>query len=240
MAELGVVLHKPRMADNVGGVARAMANFGYRRLVLSEPATWKFDPRAAVKAEHVLEEAFLARSFEEAVGAFSWVCGTTSRRIRRRAALSPRELAEEVHARIGEGQNVAVVLGSENHGLTDRDLERCDAICRVATVEAQPSINLAQAAAILLQEIHAATPRPKKPPRKLAEPATRDEVERLFEVARQALLDVGFLNTQQPEHMVAELRRLLTRASPTRREVELLTAAARQVLRAVVPVKRRK
>lgn len=236
-AEIAVVLYRPRMADNVGGVARAMANFGLSRLVLAEPATWKFDPRTAVRAEHVLEGAYLARTFEEAVAPFSWVCGTTSRRIRRRPALSPREMAAEASRRAAAGAPIAIVLGSENHGLTDRDLERCDALCRIPTGEAQPSINLAQAAAILLYELHGAEPRPARPPRRRAEAATREDVARLEEVARRALLDVGFLNVQQPDKVMAELRRLLVRAEPTRREVDMLTAAARQVQRVIVPVR---
>jgi tRNA/rRNA methyltransferase len=68
--------------------------------------------------------------------------------------------------------------------------------------------------------------------------ATREDVDRLQEVARRALLDVGFLNVQQPDKAMAELRRLLVRAEPTRREVDMLTAAARQVQRVIVPVSR--
>src|SRR5690606_21133422 len=144
MREVGFVLHKPRIADNVGGVARAMANFGFSRLILASPATWHFDPRTAVRAEHVLENAYMALTLDEAVAPFAWVCGTTRRTIRRRPALSPRELGAEVARRIAAGGTVAIVFGSENHGLTNEDLERCDAICRIDTAGGQPSINLAQ------------------------------------------------------------------------------------------------
>src|SRR5690554_4384270 len=130
---VGFMLHKPRQADNVGGVARAMANFGFSRLVLSSPATWHFDPRSAVRAEHILEGAYMALSFEEAVAPFSWVCATTSRSVRRRPALSPREMAEEAARRVEAGASVCVVLGAENHGLTSEELDRCDAICRIDT-----------------------------------------------------------------------------------------------------------
>jgi tRNA C32,U32 (ribose-2'-O)-methylase TrmJ len=78
-----------------------------------------------------------------------------------------------------------------------------------------------------------------RPPRQLARAATRDELGRLEGFARDALLDVGFLNPQQPEQVLAELRRLLVRAEPTQREVELLTAAVKQIQRAArVPPRR--
>lgn len=238
-SDVGIVLHRPRMADNVGGVARAMANFGLDRLVISDPATYHFDTRTAVKAEHVIERAWIARTFEEAIAPFSWVCGTTSRTIRRRVALSPREMAEEALRRVEAGGSVCVVLGSENHGLVDRDLDRCDAICRIDTGEAQPSINLAQAAAILCYELHLARKR-ERPPRQRAEMASREAVDRLTAFARELLLDAGFLNPQQPHRILAELRRLLVRGEPTRREVELLTAAVKQVQRSLVPVPQRR
>jgi tRNA/rRNA methyltransferase len=232
MGEVGFVLYKPRMADNVGGVARAMANFGFSRLVLASPATWHFDERSAVRAEHVLQKAYMALTFEEAVAPFSWVLGTTSRRIRRRPAMDPREAAQEVSRRIAAGASVCVVLGSENHGLTGDDLERCDALCRIDTLAEQPSINLAQAAAILAYEVRAALREPR-PEREKAQMATREDIDRLFEAGRAALLDAGFLNPQQPDKILGELRRMLIRAEPTKREAGLLNAAAQQVQRSV-------
>lgn len=235
-AELGFVLYKPRMADNVGGVARALVNFGFSRLVIADPKTWHFDPRSAVKAEHVLDKAYMALDLPEAIAPFSWVCGTTSRRIRRRPALTPAELGNEAARRMEAGANVCVVLGSENHGLTDEDLEKCDAICRIDTFAEQPSINLAQAAAILAYELRQGL-QAERQPRELAQAATREEVDRLVGYAREALLAAGFLNPQQPDKILGELRRLLVRGEPTKREVELLTAATKQVQRTVVPTR---
>ena len=39
---LTVVLHQTRSPDNLGAVARVMANFGFSRLILSDPATYAF------------------------------------------------------------------------------------------------------------------------------------------------------------------------------------------------------
>lgn len=235
MAEnVGFVLYKPRLADNVGGVARAMANFGFSKLAIADPATWHFDPRSAVKAEHILEDAYMALSFGEAIAPYTWVCGTTSRKVRNRPALSPQELGQEIARRVAAGGSACVVLGTETHGLTAEDLDRCDAICRIHTDAAQPSINLAQAAAILAYEMRKGLKVPQKP-REQATLAAREEVDRLVDFSRDALIDVGFLNPQQPDLILAELRRLLVRAEPTRREVELLLAAAKQVKRTVIP-----
>lgn len=237
MGDVGFVLYKPRIADNVGGVARAMVNFGFHRLVIADPATYHFDSRSAVKAEHVIEKAYISRTFDEAVAPFAWVCGTTSRSIRRRVALSPREMAEEAYRRASTGAPVCIVLGTENHGLTDADIDRCDAICRIDTTEEQPSINLAQAASILAYELHVAS-KVKRAPRQQAEMASREFIDRLMETSQQLLLDAGFLNPQQPHMILSELRRLLVRGEPTKREAELLMAATKQLQRTLVPGKR--
>jgi tRNA C32,U32 (ribose-2'-O)-methylase TrmJ len=69
--------------------------------------------------------------------------------------------------------------------------------------------------------------------------ASREAVDRLMDFSREMLLDAGFLNPQQPHMILAELRRLLVSGEPTKREVELLTAAVKQVQRSIVPVTRK-
>jgi tRNA/rRNA methyltransferase len=66
-----------------------------------------------------------------------------------------------------------------------------------------------------------------------AEPARHATVEALWDRARAVLSRTGFLNPQNPEHILADLRRLLSRAEPTQREVELLLAALRTIDRKV-------
>jgi tRNA/rRNA methyltransferase len=45
---------------------------------------------------------------------------------------------------------------------------------------------------------------------------------------REGLLEVGFLDPQDPDARLMELRRLLARAAPTSRELTLLRGLARQ------------
>jgi tRNA/rRNA methyltransferase len=65
------------------------------------------------------------------------------------------------------------------------------------------------------------------------EPARRETVEALFDALRVLLARAGYLNPQNPEAILAELRRVLSRAEPSQREVELLAAAVRAVDRLV-------
>lgn len=244
-----IVLHRPSAAENLGAAARVMKNFGLRRLAVVAPPSWAGAPRsggpgtvrddvlrrAARLARHagdVLEGLTVHADLREAVGPAIWVCGTTSRAVEGRPRLDPRRLAAEAWRRSAGGE-VAVVFGEERRGLSDAELTLCQAVCTIPTDAAYDSMNLAQAVAVTAYELAlaaGAAPSPR-PPAPGEEPARHATVEALWEQARTVLGRVGYLNPQNPEHILADLRRLLARADPSQREVELLVAALRAVER---------
>jgi tRNA/rRNA methyltransferase len=128
---------------------------------------------------------------------------------------------------------VAILFGEERRGLSDAELSLCQAVCTVPTATAYDSMNLAQAVAVVAYEVSLAgrAGAPAGPPR--AEPARHATVEALWERLREVLARVGYLNPENPDHILDEWRRILARAEPTQREVELLAAAARALERAL-------
>ncbi len=127
------------------------------------------------------------------------------------------------------------MFGEERRGLSDAELELCQAVCTIPTHPDYDSMNLAQAVAVLAYEIAlAAGAAPAAhAPAPGDEPARHATVEALWGQAKTVLARVGYLNPQNPEHILADLRRLLARADPSQREVELLIAALRAVDRVV-------
>jgi tRNA C32,U32 (ribose-2'-O)-methylase TrmJ len=67
---------------------------------------------------------------------------------------------------------IALVFGSEKHGLTSEDLSWCHAIIVIETCEAQPSMNLGQAVAVCLYEISRNSPKSVSEIRPTAEAET--------------------------------------------------------------------
>jgi len=242
LGRIRVVLHRPSSAENLGAVARVLKNFGLPRLAVVEPDGWSGPPRsgrgdnargdvlarARRTARHAVD--LLARAeFHAGLGAAlagtTWACGTTSREVGGRPRLSPRELGREVVLRSRQGP-VAIVLGEERRGLSDGELALCGAVCTIPTSPEYDSMNLAQAAAVLSYEVAIASGAEVAPP-PAAEPARHRTVEALWEELRVLLAASGYLNPQNPDAILAEWRRVLARADPTQREVELLLAAAR-------------
>jgi tRNA/rRNA methyltransferase len=245
-----VVLHRPQSAENLGAAARAMKNFGLSRLVIVEPAAWSGAPRTggaataredvlararrtARRAADVVEAAELRADLRAALGPSVWACGTSSRAIEGRPRLDPRALAAEVVRRSAAGE-VAIVFGEERRGLSDAELDLCQAVCTIPTARAYDSMNLAHAVAVVCYELAVAPrgvgPADAPPP---TTPARHETLEALWDRTRTLLASVGYLNPQSPELVLAELRRVLARAEPTQREAELLAAAVRALERVV-------
>lgn len=225
-----VVCHQLRSAENLGAIARLMANFSFAELILSDPATHDFRgaEKLGVGAEAVLGRFAVAQTLEEALGGVVYAVGTTSREeLKRSAPLSPEEGAARLAKHSARGK-VALVLGGEKRGLSDEELALCQDVVVIPTRGAQPSMNIAQAAAVLLY----ACAREGRAPREAAEPGARLETVRALERKLEAaLLACEFLNPQAPGHVLHELSRALVRGSLTQREAELWLSAFEHVRR---------
>lgn len=233
---LDVVCHQIRLPENLGAVARLCANFGFSRIILSEPeiVAMRDAERVAVRSASVLEGTRQVPTLEDAIGDAVWVLGTTGRsHVRGRKALYPEEAVALLAAEAPRGR-VALVLGGEQRGLSDDDLEKCHAICVIPTSDLQPSMNLAQAAAVLLYLCSRAddaradapvpAPLPVAPPP--AEPGARMQTVHALETRmKDVLLRAQFLNKEAPEHILRELSRSLVKGALTQREAELWLAA---------------
>ena len=230
---LTIVVHQIRSPDNLGAMARLMANFGYHRLVLSQPRTYTFRAaeKLAVRAESHLERMELAPDLPAALESCVLACGTTSRaEIKGRKVLTPEEGVARLREAAQRGQ-VAIVFGGEKRGLSDVELSLCQEVLAIPTEPAQPSMNLAQAAAILLYLCaRAEQPLVERSESPGAPLATVHALER---VLREVMLESGFLNPQAPDRILRELSRSLVRGRLAKREAEMWLSAFEHVRRAV-------
>jgi len=171
---LDIVLVAPRNPLNIGAAARAMANFGFHRLSIVAPfaVNW-MEAKSAVGAPDLLREARVFDTLAEAVRDCSLVLGTGSLDRRRpvQTTLGLPEAAELIRKTLNASslppdheiprkpsQRVALLFGSEKHGLTTEELSWCHALAVIETCDAQPSMNLGQAVAVCLYEISRTAP----------------------------------------------------------------------------------
>ena len=229
-----VVLHRPQDLFNIAGIVRAMKNFSLAQLRLVTPReydTYRIEGIAHNTAD-VLKHVQLFGTLDEALADCTHVVGMTARqRTAKRNVQRPDEAAPEILA-AGESGTAALLLGPEDMGLNNDELDRCH---RVVTIPANPgyaSLNLVQAFTVMGYELLLARGAPPlKAPRREAEPATQDELERLFDDAGKALDAISFFKTRQRETVMRTVREVVHRVPLDQREAKLLRAMCIEVVR---------
>jgi tRNA/rRNA methyltransferase len=213
---LRVVLVATRNPLNIGAAARAMSNFGVRRLRVVNPYEAAFrEARSAVGASGLLAKAEQYENVAEAVADCKLVVGTTAAGARRELQHRLQRLDMGARAIIRQLKTgpVALLFGSERVGLSNREMSHCHWVMRIPTREEHGSMNLGQAVAVCLYELvrtHKTTAAKAAPGKKEKTSAKSGEVERLTQVLLEVLRASGYV---KPRAVAAEerLRRLVRR-----------------------------
>ncbi len=228
---LRIVLVRPQYSGNIGSVARAMRNMGLNDLALVNPAPIQRAQAEtmAVHAREVLEAMQVYPSLPAAVGPCGLVVGTTCRTgLYRDTVVSPRELAPHI-VEAARVNRVALVFGPEESGLSNDDLRVCHRLITIPSDSGYLSLNVSQAVLVCCYEVFLAT-HDAPAPTAVRPFATVAQQELMYEKLKHALLHIGFLHTQNPEHIMFALRRIFGRAALEERDVQILLGMARQIL----------
>jgi tRNA/rRNA methyltransferase len=235
LTRISIVLDKVRHPDNLGSALRAMKNSGLDRIVLADPFTRDFERarKMATDADDLLDRMQVAKDLAAAVADATLVAGTTSRAVGGRPALRLREFVARASAETDAGGRVAIVFGNERRGLSDRELDHCHLVVNIPTAPAKSSINLAQSVMLVAHECYLASLGPRQPAPERPPAAHAGLLEALYGLMREVLLAADFLNPQNPDAILSELKRLVERAGPSQREAELLLTAFKHLARAI-------
>jgi tRNA/rRNA methyltransferase len=224
-----VILVEPQLGDNVGAVARAMANFGLSQLRLVKPRDGWPNPRAWVAAsgaDRILDEAQLHDTLEAAVADLNFLLATTARaHDQAKPVVGPGEAAALIAPRVTAGETVGLLFGRERYGLENHEVALADHILTLPVNPAFASLNLAQAVIIVAYEwfklaIGGALPfaMPRKSP-----PATRQQLLAFFTDLERELEKVEFFRpAEKRETMTINLRNIFQRMTPTQQDIRTL------------------
>ena len=225
MPKLRVVLVEPKEAGNVGASARVMKNFGFHELwIVGEyPRLQPLAEWWASGADDVVSSARFAPTLHAAIADTQLAIATTSARGRTTTVdLSPSELSE-TFAALNDDETLALVFGREDSGLTREELAQCQRTAGIPTDRQFPTMNLAQAVGVFCYALS----RPAKAGPYTERP-TAAFLERLHERAESLLLEIGFLQTNNPDRIYDDLRAIAGRADLDAREVTILLGIIHQ------------
>jgi tRNA (cytidine32/uridine32-2'-O)-methyltransferase len=231
-----LVLVNPQDIVNIASAVRIARNFGIERMRLVDPEVfdpWRIEGIAHNTADFVARIEIMPSLDAALADCVSSFVLTGRERAAKRRTLRPREAAAELVGELAAGP-VAIVAGREDSGLTNAELDLCRTVVTIATDPSHPSLNLAQAVAIMAYEVWNARggeALPLKPPRKAAAPATSAQLEELFTDWHQALWAIDFFKTRRSESVMRSLREILYRADLDGREASLVRAMGIEIVR---------
>jgi len=226
---IAIVLHGTRYPENIGAAARAMLNMGFNRLILVGPQNYdlaRINKMATHAASAVVAKLKVYDTLKEALAGFNYVVGTTARLGgQRKVVSSPAKLAEKLIT-ISDQNQIAILFGPEDRGLTNVDLRSCHILVNIPTAEFS-SLNLAQAVMIMCYELF------RFSLDKAGEFAPRlanlHELEAMYDQLKDVLVRVSFINSDNPDYFMNNLRHFFSRLQLRAKEVQIIRGICRQV-----------
>jgi len=235
-----LILVRPQLADNIGMVARAMANFGLEELRLVAPRDgWPNEKAriAASGANFVIDAAAAYPTLGLGLAGLNWVAATSARqRDLAKPIMTPEQAVAEMAQRIAAGERCGILFGPERNGLETEEIANADALIMAPVNPAFASLNLAQAALLMSYEWmkragHGTLGRVTTYEQPVAaglrlrgsRPAGREELLGFFEHLEGALDATGFFSSPEKRpSMVRNMRTMFTRMGATQQEIRTL------------------
>ncbi len=221
-----VILDRPQMAENIGSVARVMANFGLRDLRIVNPRDgWPQERAWAMSsgAHWPLDNATIYETVAEAIADLNAVYATTARpRETQLPVRTPRQCADDSYANAQQGLKTGLLFGAERAGLETSDIALCHSIVTIPVDPAFHSLNLSQAVNIVLYEWRLKVmDTPKEAfTKNMDQPAALEKLHGLYGHLEDELEKAGFFfPPEKKESMQRNLRVALNRAQLTEQEV---------------------
>lgn len=232
LSRLAIILVRPKIPENIGAAARIAWNMGITRLILVRDSVPEREPMAKMathKAAHLIDNLEIHPSLQEALTDFSVVVGTTARRGKQRFVVqSPREMVEELLPQIPNNQ-VAIVFGPEDTGLTNEDLKFCQLTSAIPTADFS-SLNLAQAVAIHCYELHYGIIHAPKDMTPSPQLATSFELESMYASLEKSLLAIDFMEKVSHAYWMSNIRNLFGRIKLTSKDANIIRGVSKKFL----------
>ena len=223
-----IILVATRHPGNIGASARAMKTMGVRQLDLVAPHGF---PNAEVTARASGSDDILARvrvyeNIADATRDCGFVLGTSARmRNIQWPLINPEQAARRVMQQALAGTPVAILFGTERTGLSNEDMELCNAVIEIPTDPDFSSLNLSAAVQIICYELRKVAMEQvatRREPVITTPAATAEQMQLFYQQLEQYLRDIGYYHPGKPRLLMRRLKRLFNRAQPDQNEYNIL------------------
>lgn len=214
---MDIILQESQTPGNIGAIARAMKNFEYTTLVLLNPKCNHLSKEALDRASHaqdILQNAKIIKKLD-----YDTLIGTTAI-IGTDYNLNRTPITAETLAKMQLKGKVGILFGREDHGLNNEELEMCDIIITIPSSKKYPTMNVSQAAVIVLYELFKYSPKIKTGDNIKA--ATRQQKDILLKVIEEKTQKMSFSTTYKRETQKRVWKKVIGKSHLSRREIMAL------------------
>ena len=223
-----IVFVECETSGNIGFLARTMANFGLKNLVLINPCTLHEDSYyQAMHAQDIVKSAKIYSNIDEFLNSnqMDFIIGTSgvpggSYNLSR-IPIKPEELGDKINPQ----NKITILFGREGDGLNNHEINKCDLLVSIPTDPTYPIMNITHAAAIIFYEIFK---HKNEFPVKGLEESTYLEKERLLKSMEDVISTLSI-----PEHKkrngAKTFKNIINRAFITGREAHTLIGILRRL-----------
>ena len=244
LSGIRIVMIQTSHTGNIGAAARAMKVMGLSELYLVKPKSAPDEQSVAMSsnATDILDNATIVETLSEAITGCQLVVGTSARHERTLSwdIQDSRSCGKLIakHSNSQSEAKVAVLFGRESSGLTNEELAVCQHLVHIPTNPDYSSLNVASAVQILSYECRLAAMNIEESFDTTIDMSnnkntidskdnndnwvTADDLESYFEHLKQIMIDVNFLDPENPRYLIPRLRRLYSRSGITRSEMNIL------------------
>ena len=209
-----VVLVEPENEGNVGAVARAMANFDFKDLLLINPKCDHLSSVSISRAKHAKDILKRAKVKDFSyLENYDYLIGTTAKTGTDynvpRSPLTPEELSKKIVTK----NKIAIIFGRESDGLTNKEILNCDFVVKIPAADRYSTLNLSHSVSIILYELYKKKDRSDK-----SEPASRKEKEVLSNEIGSVINKIRFSTKDKKETQEKVWKRVIGKSMMTKRE----------------------
>ena len=222
-----IVLVKPQLPENIGLVARAMDNCGFKDLIIINPREkWPNDKaiKASANSKKIILKSKVFTSVEQALLDFHFVIAMSARK---RFLQKPyQDNTDKLFEQFPINKKTAILFGPENSGLSNEDLKLADLIFNINTSKSNPSLNLSHAVLLISFAWRDFFKLRKKKPKenKLNDKkALKKDFFYFMDFLKKELKEVGFLYPKsKAKSMIENIETMFIRASLSKTEIQTL------------------
>ena len=232
-SNLKVILVEPNGPLNVGSVARLCTNFEVDELRIVSPKCDIFSLEAkkmALKGQKFLDNCKIFDDLEKAIFDCDLVLASSGKiDISKDSFFDSAEDIFNWTISFKEINNLAIVFGREDRGLTNNELLLANKTFNIPTSQNNPSLNLSHAVSIVLYELNKSSQRKIHKEFEVFNLASSKQIHDLFVEIEEMLLDVGYLLKHTSRAKISKFKSFILRANTSVHEINVLRGIVHQI-----------